>query len=219
MACRALIEIDRNGFRILTTTMLVNKVREVRDNLNFCAHCRRAGATILICTVPLLYSCKREQRQFSHPPSYPNGFQVTMSDLRPGATAPQPVIKNDAEDKAYDVSEGKRLYSQYNCAGCHFNGGGGIGPALMDEKWIYGDAPINIFATIVEGRPNGMPSFREKIPDQQVWQIVAYVRSLSGQLRKDISPGRSDDMNAHKSEQASEEKKPVKSGIPGSAKQ
>ena len=39
-------------------------------------------------------------------------------------------------------------------------------------------------ATIVEGRPNGMPSFGGRIPDEQVWQLVAYVRSMSGQVRE-----------------------------------
>jgi cytochrome c oxidase cbb3-type subunit 3 len=64
----------------------------------------------------------------------------------------------------------------------------------MDAQWIYGSEPQNIYTTIVEGRPNGMPSFRGKIPDQQVWEIVAYVRSLSGQLPKDVAPGRDDHM-------------------------
>ena len=65
----------------------------------------------------------------------------------------------------------------------------------------YGDKPENIYSTIIEGRPNGMPSFRAKIPDDQVWQLVAYVRSMSGQLRKDVAPTRNDDMNARRSEQ------------------
>jgi cytochrome c oxidase cbb3-type subunit 3 len=64
----------------------------------------------------------------------------------------------------------------------------------MDQKWIYGSEPQNIYSTIVEGRPNGMPSFRGKIPESQIWEIVAYVRSMSGQLPKDVSPGRGDHM-------------------------
>ena len=65
-----------------------------------------------------------------------------------------------------------------------------MGPPLMDDEWIYGSEPQNIYATIVEGRPNGMPSFRGKIPDQQVWELVAYVRSMSGLLRQDVAPPR-----------------------------
>jgi len=92
------------------------------------------------------------------------------------------------------VSQGKQLYEMYNCVGCHFHGGGGIGPPLLDAKWIYGSEPQNVYDTIVEGRPNGMPSFRGKIPESQIWEIVAYVRSMSGQLPKDVSPGREDHM-------------------------
>ena len=83
----------------------------------------------------------------------------------------------------------------YNCVGCHFHGGGGIGPPLMDDAWAYGSNPEQVFASIVQGRPNGMPSFRQKIPDYQVWQLVAYVRSMSGLVNKNAAPGRSDEMN------------------------
>jgi cytochrome c oxidase cbb3-type subunit III len=162
-------------------------------------------------------ACKREQRQFQQPPASFKTYNVTMSDIRPGSSQPEPTVTNESEQKAYEVSEGKRLFTQYNCSGCHFNGGGGIGPALMDAQWIYGEKSENIYATIVEGRPNGMPSFRHKIPDSQVWQIVAYVRSMSGQLRKDVAPNRSDDMSGRRSEQRTERKKPEGSGLPPSA--
>jgi cytochrome c oxidase cbb3-type subunit 3 len=72
----------------------------------------------------------------------------------------------------------------------------------MDDVWIYGSAPENIYATIVEGRPNGMPSFRGKIPDSQIWQIVAYVRSMSGLASQGAAPARSDHMHAKPSEQS-----------------
>ena len=161
-----------------------------------------------------LTGCEREKRQFSAPPSNFKSYDVTMSDIHPGTPGmPQP-INISSNNRAYDTNEGKRLYTQYNCSGCHFNGGGGIGPPLMDEKWIYGDKPENIYSTIVEGRPNGMPSFRQKIPDQQLQQIVAYVQSMSGQLRKDVAPARNDDMNAHRSEQRTEKKRPQQTTAP-----
>ena len=166
----------------------------------------------------LCVSCKREERQFDPPPATAN-FPVVMSDLQPGAPAPQAGIRNPLEENATAVSDGKRLFSQYNCTGCHANGGGAIGPPLMDEKWIYGSDPANIYSTIVEGRPNGMPSFRYKIPDYQVWEISAYVRSLSGQVRKDVAPGRTDDMNVHRSEQRIERKLPEQSAMPKAAEQ
>jgi cytochrome c oxidase cbb3-type subunit 3 len=54
-----------------------------------------------------------------------------------------------------------------------------MAPDLMDDEWIYGSRLEQIHATIVEGRPNGMPAWGGKIPDQQIWQIAAYVRSMS----------------------------------------
>jgi cytochrome c oxidase cbb3-type subunit III len=178
-----------------------------------------ATTLLLMCVALFLTACKREQRQFQPPPSNFKAQQIEQSDLRPGGAPALINISNPVEENAYEVSEGKRLFTQYNCAGCHANGGGGMGPALMDEKWIYGSAPANIYATILEGRPNGMPAFRAKIPDHQVWQLVGYVRSLSGQVPKSVSPNRNDDMNAHKSEQTSEKKKPVNSVQPKSAEQ
>jgi len=92
-----------------------------------------------------------------------------------------------------------------------------MGPPLMDQDWIYGSAPANIVATILEGRPNGMPSFRGKIPDNQVWEIAAYVRSMSGQLAKDVSPGRVDHMMAKPPESSTERLPPSDGGVPHSA--
>lgn len=171
---------------------------------------------LLFCFFLCLFvaACKREQRKFTSPPSSFKSYDVTMSDIHPGtAGLPQPV-QSATEEHAYDLNEGKRLFTQYNCSGCHFNGGGGIGPPLMDEKWIYGSNSENIYATIVEGRPNGMPSFRQKIPDNQVQQIVAYVRSMSGQLRKDVAPTRNDTMNARRSEQRTHRVAPQQTTAP-----
>jgi cytochrome c oxidase cbb3-type subunit 3 len=118
------------------------------------------------------------------------------------------------EENAYGVSQGKTLYNGFNCSGCHSQGGGGMGPPLMDDKWLYGSEPENIFETIVQGRPNGMPAFGNKIVSDQVWQIVAYVRSMSGLLRKDVAPGRSDDMQVRSQEQATQKAVPVTDPAP-----
>src|SRR5262245_33631213 len=115
-----------------------------------------------------------------------------MSELQPGAATPSPTVKSPYQDSAYAIAEGERLYQWFKCVGCHFHGGGGIGPPWMDDQWIYGSAPENIFASITEGRPNGMPAFGGKIPPSQVWQLTAYVRSLGGLVPKDAVPARSD---------------------------
>jgi cytochrome c oxidase cbb3-type subunit 3 len=171
--------------------------------------------TACLCLLSLtLTSCEREERRFQElaPASRP-ADAIQMTELQPGKPQPRPPTKSQYEENAFAINEGKRLYLWFNCAGCHSLGGGGMGPALMDSKWRYGSEPENIYATIVEGRPNGMPSFRGKIPEQQVWQIVAYVRSISGLVRMDVAPSRSDSMSAKPPEMMKTEERPVPESV------
>lgn len=163
--------------------------------------------------------CKREERGFRvSPPQAETINTVTMSGVQAGPKTPPATVKNEYEENAYAVSEGKTLFSQYNCNGCHAQGGGGMGVPLIDDKWVYGSEPQNIFSTIVEGRPNGMPSFRGRIADYQVWQLVAYVRSMGRYVPKDVAPGRDDHLQGKPGEQALEPKQPKPSSVPESAK-
>jgi cytochrome c oxidase cbb3-type subunit 3 len=91
-----------------------------------------------------------------------------------------------------------------------------MGPPLMDDKWIYGSDPASVFASIVEGRPNGMPSWRGRIPNYEVWRLVAYVRSMSGQVSKDAASGRDDHLFGRESEQRLTELKPKSASTPPS---
>src|SRR5947209_2667791 len=162
----------------------------------------RLQLALLFAIAAVLTSCSREDRILRQPPPANDVLNtIQISGLNPGANSmPTPPHSNMYQESAYAVSEGQKLFEQYNCVGCHAHGGGGIGPPLMDSNWIYGSEPGNIFATIMQGRPNGMPSFRNRIPEYQVWEIAAYVRSLSGLLPKGVSPSRSDEMNVKPSE-------------------
>jgi cytochrome c oxidase cbb3-type subunit 3 len=99
------------------------------------------------------------------------------------------------QNNAYQLAQGQQLFASMNCVGCHSHGGGGMGPALMDDEWRYGGSMEQIVATIRNGRPNGMPAWRGKMTDEQMWQIAAFVRSLSGQSTKDVVPSRGDEMS------------------------
>jgi cytochrome c oxidase cbb3-type subunit III len=87
----------------------------------------------------------------------------------------------------------------------------------MDETWVYGARIENIVESIREGRPNGMPSFRGRIPDDQIWEIAAYVRSLGRYVRKDVAPGRRDDLNARPAENRLPSREPDSANVPPSA--
>ena len=162
----------------------------------------RAGAVLL--AVLLLSSCEREERSFrSERPVQESEEKIALTSLSPGDQPPTEALSGKAREyeyNAFHISNGKTLFVQFNCSGCHGNGGGGSGSALMDGNWTYGSDIENIVATIREGRPNGMPSFRGKIADEQIWELAAYVRSLGGFVAKDAAPSRSDSMQAHPSE-------------------
>ena len=156
---------------------------------------RFRNSLVPLLLVAALCSCDREERQSRGKPvseSVPTASPDTVF------VATQTLPPLDARAKSYErnaaaISEGQRLYNWMNCAGCHFHGGGGMGVALMDDKWRYGGRIDQIVASIAEGRPNGMPAWRGKLTEQQMWQLAAYVRSLSGQVPKDAVSARADE--------------------------
>jgi cytochrome c oxidase cbb3-type subunit 3 len=174
-------------------------------------------ALLMICVAAALASCEREERDFRPSPvSGETQEKTALVSLSPGQSAPTEETSGRAkefEGNAYHLSQGKKLYAWFNCNGCHANGGGGSGPALMDDRWIYGSKIENVVQTIREGRPNGMPSFRGKIPDDQIWQIAAYVRSMSGLEPAAASPNRNDDMHPHPAENRMPQSTPISGGI------
>jgi cytochrome c oxidase cbb3-type subunit 3 len=166
----------------------------------------------------LLAACEREERQ-SRPrvaPTAEAGGRVAESAfvMGPGAQVWRNPQDRDYEHNAYLLAEGKSLFERFNCTGCHFNGGGGIGPALMDDHWLYGSSIEEIAASIREGRPNGMPSFRDHVPDYEIWQLAGYVRSMAGNLSKAAAPSRNDDIQSRPAESRMRPPPPVTTSVP-----
>ena len=156
--------------------------------------CSRCHSLLLAIICLALGACRREKQEL-----HPNPAQVAVfgdaareSDLQPGGRQSQRPVANPYHGEANAISEGQRLFSWYNCTGCHANGGGAIGPPLITTNWIYGGEPANLFDTIVKGRPNGMPAWGGRIPEYQVWQLVTYIRSLNGLEPNSATPVRQD---------------------------
>ena len=104
---------------------------------------------------------------------------IRTSELVAGPGDPLPEIGNPAADDPGALAQGRQLYLAFNCTGCHgAAGGGGIGPPLADDDWIYGGSAANIYASVIQGRPNGMPAFGPRMTGDAVWKLAAYVRSL-----------------------------------------
>lgn len=121
-------------------------------------------------------------------PSEPLG-QGTLAVVRtsaleagaaPGLPADERALANPFGGDPTALRDGEQLYNAMNCTGCHGAlGGGGIGPPFADADWIYGGEPGQIFASVAQGRPNGMPSFGGRLPAESIWRIVMYVQSIA----------------------------------------
>lgn len=155
---------------------------------------------LIVVNCAMAISCKRETRELRAMPAARAFAETSVSNaLQPGNTPPNAQggvtaanEYNPFEGNAYAISEGAALYGTYNCKGCHMGGGGDIGPALINETYRYGKSPTDLYNTIAYGRPNGMPAWGARIPKYQIWQLVAYVRSLRGAEPSSASPARND---------------------------
>ncbi len=71
------------------------------------------------------------------------------------------------------------------CAGCHGAGiEGGRAPSLFDDKWTHGSDDEAISKIIHDGVPaTEMMPFATTLSDQQIWQLVAYIRTQAATLK------------------------------------
>ncbi len=94
------------------------------------------------------------------------------------------------------IANGRRLYNT-NCANCHGNAaqgaikagfdisiitekGGKQPPNLTDSTWDHGSKDAEIFTTIKEGiTANMMPSYKGILKDNEIRNVVSYIRSLA----------------------------------------
>ena len=98
-------------------------------------------------------------------------------------------LRDPYDGNAAAAAEGRQLFVQYNCSGCHGGrAGGGMGPSLRDAAWIYGDSDVQIYDSIFEGRPNGMPTWGTRLSGDQIWKLVAYIRTLATPREPDPPP-------------------------------
>lgn len=107
-------------------------------------------------------------------------MKVPEVNITPGGVNTRPNIENPLAKDPSSIERGMRYFTQFNCVGCHApNGGGGMGPALSNRFFKYGGEPANIFLTISHGRPLGMPSWGAFLPDEVIWDLVSYIKSIS----------------------------------------
>ncbi len=85
------------------------------------------------------------------------------------------------------IERGKNVYLR-NCAACHDRDGKSYSgrdftttpPAdLTDpDSWMHDKSPKGIFTSIREGTKEEMPPFKDKIKDEEIWEMVNFIRSI-----------------------------------------
>jgi cytochrome c551/c552 len=115
-------------------------------------------------------------RFIAHDENLPVGFPASGRALS---------LRNPYEGDRRAQTIGGQLFVAYNCIDCHgADGSGAVGPAFADGRWHFGGSPGEVFESIYQGRPDGMPQWGGRISNDQIWMLTTYVRSLAS---KDLS--------------------------------
>ena len=105
------------------------------------------------------------------------------------STSPQKHEISESEllallDDPAALAEGGEIFGE-QCALCHGESGEGmIGPNLIDNYWLHGKGKISdIVVSISSGIPDkGMAAWEERIPEEQILHIAAYIKSMQGTI-------------------------------------
>jgi cytochrome c oxidase cbb3-type subunit 3 len=131
----------------------------------------------LLCAGALAMSCDRPPGD-SAATGAPPAMRTPVGPI-PGTSENPDRPVNPYHDNIAAMAEGRTLFVRMNCSGCHGGrAGGGMGPSLRDVDWRYGSTDAQIFSSIAEGRAMGMPAWGTRLGDDQIWKLVAYVKSL-----------------------------------------
>ena len=93
----------------------------------------------------------------------------------------RPEKLNPHTGNAEAIQQGRTLYLQNGCSACHgAGGGGGMGPALLDDEWKFGSDDLTLFKLIKGEIPQQtMPAaFGGVLNEDEIWKVIAFVRSL-----------------------------------------
>src|SRR5947207_3272517 len=85
------------------------------------------------------------------------------------------------------IEAGRALFAN-GCAACHgADGRGGRGPNLREKIFWHPVDDETLYKAIQKGFSGGMPP--ANLPEEQMWQVVAFVRSLTAPAMENVTPG------------------------------
>lgn len=135
----------------------------------------RRTALLISCLVIHLGASDAAQAQRSAPPPVRSDQHVEAG----GQPPPAGTLRNPFQGDQQAAEDGGKLFSAFNCDGCHAGGAAGaVGPSLADGRWRYGGTDGEIYHSIFYGRPRGMPAWGGTLPPEAIWRLVSYLKSI-----------------------------------------
>jgi len=91
----------------------------------------------------------------------------------------------EMSDNPQLTATGKSTF-EANCVACHGKElQGGIGFNLVDDVWVHGSKPSEIYLTIADGVPDkGMQAWGDLLGQKRIAEVVSYVLSKNPGLKK-----------------------------------
>ncbi len=119
------------------------------------------------------------------------GLLLAMNTAQPSKPKPWPVpdkfrdIKNPVKPTDDNLQAGETLYKK-NCISCHGRSGAGDGIKAKNLDTFPGDFTATDFQSEPDGAVfykskfgrNDMPKYENKIEDNDIWTIIAYLRTF-----------------------------------------
>lgn len=100
------------------------------------------------------------------------------AEAQAAAVAAAQPATNPFRGDAAAIEEGQQVFSTI-CAACHKPDASGlVGPSLVDPYWKYGHSDAELFESVAEGRPGGMPPWLAQLGADKIWKSLAYLETL-----------------------------------------
>ena len=119
------------------------------------------------------------------------GFVVVIVSLTAvllGAQSEPPAV-NPLAGNADAIQSGMGLFRS-RCADCHGMDARGVRGPDLTQVWASGRSDGGLFRTLRRGVPGTeMPSVGPRTPDDEIWKILAYLKTIAAPTASDVEVG------------------------------
>lgn len=138
---------------------------------------------MLGCAQSLTAQTQQEPAKAAESGQAPSSQPQKASEAPAPADQQKPKKLNPFTGNPDAIKEGRQLYLQSGCPGCHGSGGGGAmagATPFIRDSWKFSGDDETYFKVIKGTYPGQtMPAvFGANLTDEQTWKIIAWIRSI-----------------------------------------